>query len=113
MVTITYKEDPIDKVVTLQVRGHSGKSPIGHDIVCSAISILTYTVAQIFTAMDRGGDFQRPAVIMLDSGNAYISAVCRDGDIYGEAVRVMLYAITGYRLLEATYPEFIQFGEDS
>ena len=112
MIEIIYKESPDLRGATLQVRGHSGRSKIGDDIVCSAVSILTYTVAQIFTAMDRGGDFKKPAVIRLESGDAEISAVCIDDDSYGEAARVMLYAVTGYRLLATNYPEYVSIGED-
>ncbi len=109
MVSVTYKEDHENKVVTLQVSGHSGKSPIGHDIVCSAISILTYTVASIFKAMS--DDFDEPPLIRMEKGDAEISAVCKDEDSYGEALRVLLFAKTGYRLLQASYPENVRLVE--
>lgn len=109
MIEVTYKESPAVRGVTLQVRGHSGRSQIGSDIVCSAVSILTYTVASIFKAMS--DDFNEPPLIRLERGDAEISAVCKDEDSYGEALRVLLFAKTGYRLLQASYPENVRLVE--
>lgn len=111
MIRVFFGENIEEKSLTMQVKGHAGHGVIGSDIVCSAVSILTYTVAQIFKTMEQGDAFKSPAVIRLDRGDGQISALCLDSDGYAEARKAMLFAKTGFRLLEAAYPENVTLVE--
>ena len=112
MITITHSYSIKDRHVLLTVKGHAGQANLGQDIVCSAASILAYTVAQIVTAMDASGDFVKPPVVELADGNAIIEFTCNDDDSFGEAIRAIFFAQTGYRLLEANYPAFVRLITD-
>lgn len=81
-----------DDVITLE--GHAGYAEIGKDIVCSAVSILIYTLLQY--ADDKGIKCR----YTLDNGSAeiHITDSCRD------------FMITGFRLLEEAYPNYIAIG---
>ena len=90
---IYYKESHL-----LTMDGHSGYSEVGTDIVCSAATILAYTLAEAVSK------FNEP-YIDLDIGSAEISCN-QDGD----AVDLVFDTICdGYKLLENNYPENINF----
>ncbi|OEH84245.1 hypothetical protein BHU72_12640 [Desulfuribacillus stibiiarsenatis] len=42
MVEIKIAKNSLDEIVSLQVNGHAGYADAGQDIVCSAVSILTF-----------------------------------------------------------------------
>ena len=108
MITVTHSYSVRDRRGVLTVKGHAGQANLGQDIVCSAASILAYTVAQIVTAMEANGDFAKPPVVELADGNAIIDFTCKDEDTFAEAIRMTFFAQTGYRLLEANYPDYVK-----
>ena len=90
---IYYKESHL-----LTMDGHSGYSEEGTDIVCSAASILAYTLAEAVSK------FNDP-YIDLDIGSAEIS--CNQND---DTVNLVFDTICdGYKLLENNFPENISF----
>lgn len=108
MITVTHSYSVKDRRILLTVKGHAGQANLGQDIVCSAASILAYTVAQIVTAMESNGDFTKSPVVELADGNAIIDFTCKDDDTFAEAIRMTFFAQTGYRLLEANYPDYVK-----
>jgi uncharacterized protein YsxB (DUF464 family) len=60
--------------IVLKVEGHAGQADKGHDIVCSAASILTYTIAQYLQFINEHGGLQKKPHIILNDGNALIVA---------------------------------------
>ena len=102
-----------DDAITLVVNGHAGQADIGHDIVCSSCSILTYMVAQIVKSEAKEGSMKEKPVVMLNSGNAIISCVPKP-EKYNEILHAFYCAEVGYTLLAHNYPHFVEltpFGE--
>lgn len=102
-----------DDAITLVVNGHAGQADIGHDIVCSSCSILTYMVAQIVKSEAKEGSMKGDPVVMLNSGNAVISCVPKP-EKYNEILHAFYCAEVGYTLLAHNYPHFVEltpFGE--
>ena len=91
----------------LEVSGHAGQAEMGKDIVCSAVSILTYTLAATIEGMEL--DKQADHVeVKLESGDAVIQAHCRDSKAFDSMTQALHVIGTGYRLIEQNYPEYVQ-----
>lgn len=82
--------------IELTASGHAGFDEIGKDIVCSAISILIQTLVAEMGNVADSYDFE------MRGGYAWVKA---EGDI---VVHVLDTIITGFRLLEENYPEYIE-----
>lgn len=94
----------IDGELILSVTGHAGMDNTGKDIVCSAVSILIYTLAQ------RLKDIAAPK-IHLKNGNAIISIkLHRNKKAVKEA---FLTVKTGFLLLAENYPQCVKINTES
>ena len=69
--SFTYHKE-ID-VIALKVKGHAGMDDKGHDIVCSAASILTYTIAQYLQYADKQNGLRRKSRINIKDGDKVIA----------------------------------------
>ena len=110
MLKVSFEKDEME--LTLRVVGHAGQADIGHDIVCSACSILAYTVAQLVNTADSVGDLKCPPEIKLESGDAVISCIPTN-ETYCTILSIYMYAEVGYKLLANSFPQFVdlkQFG---
>lgn len=98
MIHITFDR----KKSSVTVKGHAGSGEAGHDLVCSAVSALVYTLA---ADVDRLG---YPSVIRLDAGDAEIS--CTPDSAYRLMVEYLYESIcVGFEMLAEEYSEFIQY----
>ena len=108
--------DQDNHTLKLLLDGHAGQADIGHDIVCSACSILAYTLAQYVKCAEAEGGLACPPYITLDSGYAVVECEPRE-DYFDGIYGAYQFAQLGYILLEHNYPQFVeltQFGtEDS
>ena len=111
MIEVIFKEK--DGEISLEVKGHAGAAESGHDIICSATSILGYTVAQIADNIYRRDGFEESPTIKLEEGDALIS--CKPKEIAADETRHTFFvAQVGYELLAYNYPQFVsltKFGE--
>ena len=111
MIQVRFERD--GKNIILTVQGHSGQAEMGQDIVCSAASILAYTVAQMVADMGESGKLKKKPHIRMDSGDSAVT--CKPTKQYfNEALHIYSVAQTGYELLAHTYPEYVRvtkFGE--
>ena len=99
--------------ITMKLTGHAGQAESGKDIVCSAASILAYTVAQALQFMYEQGDLQKKPHIKLDKGDTII-VVKPKPETYAEALHTFFVAQVGYHLLAHNYPQYVtlsSFGE--
>ena len=109
MVTIKITDNPKDMIVRLEVSGHAEYAEEGKDIVCSAVSMLTYTVAQLIHEMKSFGKLEKEPTVKMNHGDSVIEAKCRKGVYYFyDAKRIMRYAKSGYRLLQRDYPDHVK-----
>ena len=102
----------IDTIV-LKVEGHAGQNTKGNDIVCSAASILTYTIAQYLQYVHKRGGLQKKPRISIKDGDALIVAKPTE-EYMGEVLNAFFVAEVGYSLLAQNYPQYVEldmFGE--
>lgn len=111
MIHARFEKDA--KNIILTVKGHAGQAEMGQDIVCSAASILAYTVAQMVSTMRDEGKLKKSPTIRMESGDTVIT--CKPTkQYYNEALHTFRVAQTGYELLAHTYKDnvrVIKFGE--
>ena len=111
MIQVRFEKD--GKNIILTVQGHSEQAEMGQDIVCSAASILAYTVAKMVTDMGESGKLKKKPHIRMESGDSAVT--CKPTKQYfNEALHTYTVAQTGYELLAHTYPEYVRvtkFGE--
>lgn len=99
--------------ITLKLTGHAGQAEHGQDIICSACSILAYTVAQALQFMYEEGNLQKKPHIKLEEGDTVIVAKPKK-EFYTEALHTFFVAQVGYHLLAHNYPQYVSlssFGE--
>ena len=99
--------------ISMCVEGHSGQAEKGHDIVCSAASILAYTVGQTLVQMNKQGWLKKKPHINLKEGKGLITCVPKE-EYFDECLMVFFVAEVGYTLLQNNYPQFVKvttFGE--
>ena len=101
MVTINYDKTHF----TLTVSGHAGAAEHGKDILCSACSILTYTLAQI--VLEHSECMRQPPRVELNEGTAVIQCAPKENCI--EKINCIFDTImTGFDLLAVSYPKNIK-----
>lgn len=105
MIEITFKE--VEHSLILEVKGHAGQSDAGHDIVCSAASILAYTFAQVARDMHENKMLRKKPTINIKKGDATV--VIKPLVAHRPEAFNALYVVeTGYSLLAHNYPEYVQ-----
>ena len=110
---IKVRFEKADKNLILTVKGHAGQAEHGSDIVCSAASILAYTVAQAVARMQEGGKLKKKPTIRMEAGDTAIT--CKPTkQYYAEALHTFSVIQLGYDVLHHNYPDYVQltkFGE--
>lgn len=88
---------------SLVVKGHSGMAKEGEDILCAAVSILTYTMAaRLYEIEDRRPDFK--TIVVLEPGDARLQWSQESIE-----VSLLLHDIqTGFVLLQEKCPKNIK-----
>ena len=92
--------------ISLLVEGHAGQAEKGQDIVCSAASILAYTVGQALTQMYKQGWLKKKPHINLKEGKGLITCIPKR-EYFDECLMVFFVAEVGYSLLHSNYPQFV------
>ena len=92
-------------MLSLRIVGHSEYAEHGKDIICSAASILAYTLASIVESFDDDG--AKP-IIDLTSGDTTIACVCKDREVYVKVANAYHYTQIGYALLAQNYPQYVR-----
>ena len=102
MVNINFRPKELEVTIT----GHAGADEKGKDIVCSAVSILAYTLAN---AIEASKDMLEEApVIEIDEGNVKISCVPKKVFL-ATIQRTYWTVLCGFELLVSNYSKYISF----
>ena len=94
------------KNLELKIEGHAGADEKGKDIVCSAVSMLFYTLAE---SLNRSEEMlKKHPIIKMEDGNGYIKCRPRD-EFQGNIALIYWTILNGIGLLAEEYPEFVSF----
>lgn len=103
MIQVVYHR----KFHRLSIEGHAGSGEYGHDLVCSAASILAYTLANAVLNMSSCGQVRDPKT-ELEAGKGLVS--CRTIHKYEAPVTLIFDTIcAGFELLSVQHPENISY----
>lgn len=99
-ITINHSEDEYK----VSIKGHAGFATAGHDIVCAAVSTLTFFMANWLNRQFEDGEIYAFRFAAAESGEATISFIASQN----KAVETMwqLFTATLYQL-SAQYPKNI------
>lgn len=111
MINVKYEVKEHTRQICLYIKGHADSGEYGKDLICSSVSILTYTLAQ---NVQIKSSLLESSQIELREGEA--SICCTSQSLDGlSAVKVIFDVIvTGIGLLADDYPEYVHldvFGE--
>ena len=102
MINITFKPQSLE----LEITGHAGADVKGKDIVCSAVSMLFYTLADSLVKSEEM--LKKHPIIKMEDGNGYIK--CRPRKEYQGNISLIYWTIlNGYQLLAEEYSQYITF----
>ena len=87
-----------DRFESLEVKGHAGAGPEGHDIVCAGVSAVTVGG---LNNLERPDDFQ----IEISEGYVYAKAL-KDVTLHDQVVLETI--VTGLLSIQETYGDFIK-----
>ena len=100
MINITFDSLNLD----LKVEGHAGADVKGKDIICSAVSMLFYTLADSLNKSEEM--LKKHPIIEMEDGNGHIK--CRPKKEYQGNITLIYWTIlNGYQLLADEYKEYV------
>ncbi|MDD3692586.1 MAG: ribosomal-processing cysteine protease Prp [Oscillospiraceae bacterium] len=103
MVTVKFNKKGNRHKITIE--GHAGYNP-GLDIVCSAVSMLSFTLLQALKDEHENGNL-RYLNMRHDSGNVHVVADTKK--LFCERLQTIINTIfLGFELLAAKYPEHVE-----
>ena len=103
---IRIKYDSVSLMI--EIDGHAGKAPQGKDIVCSAVSALTYTLVRAIEGMYNRDELNEIPTVRLESGDANISISPRFA--FRKDARLIFDTICdGYELIAEDYPQHVEY----
>lgn len=103
MIEVVYHR----KYSRLTVKGHAYSGEQGHDLVCSAASMLAYTLAVNVANLTDNGHARDP-VIKLEPGDAEIS--CKPNTRFKSASALVFESVcVGFEVLAHDYPDNISY----
>lgn len=90
----------------LEIDGHAEYAPIGQDIVCAGVSMLTYTLAKNLLLMLDEDE------VNIDIGNGSARIEAHPGAELADRCRDVFQVIAnGYALLAEQYGQYVQIGD--
>ena len=109
MTAITFEKN--DKL-TLTIEGHADYAESGSDIVCSAVSILAYTLAEHLAVMYDGGLLEEKPLIQMNSGDMKIECKPTEEALH-YITNTFSFVKLGFAIIANTYPENVTLNESS
>ena len=107
MITAKFYQKPDNGSIHMTLKGHAGTAPKGEDLVCSAATMLAYTVAQAVTFMFEQGMLKKKPKIFIKNGEAVIVATPQDEN-RAEVLHTFWVAQCGIHVLAHNYPQNVK-----
>ena len=95
--------------VSLKKRGDGDKNSVGinPDIVCAAVSILCYTLAQTVKYLESEGGTEKPPTVCLTPGDCRVSVIPKP-EYFAYALHSFFTVETGFSLLARSFGENVE-----
>ena len=96
-----------DGRVHMRLKGHARSAPRGEDLVCSAATMLAYTVAQAAQFMLEQGKLKEKPEVCLEEGEAAVTVTPTE-EAMAEALHSFWVVQCGIHVLAHNYPEHVK-----
>lgn len=107
MIKAEFEQNRDTGALILRVKGHAGAGRTGQDIICSAASVLAYTLAQCVRFAEYENKLVKPPNIHMGKGNT--SVVCKPKEGYADELLHTFFVIqVGFSLLAENYPAYVR-----
>ena len=106
MVKIHFWQDKDKGSIHMKVKGHADTAPKGEDLVCSAATMLVYTVAQAMSFMYEQGQLAEKPCVKIREGKAVVVAKPKE-EFFPEALHTFWVAQCGAHVLAKNYPDHV------
>ena len=106
MISVRFYQKPSGSI-HMTVRGHADAAPKGEDIICSAATMLAYTVAQAMQFMYENEQLKMKPKIHFADGEAVIIATPKE-ETYAEVLHTFWVAQCGAHVLAHNYPQHVR-----
>lgn len=100
MTTVTYWQDEASKTHYLRVEGHANWAEAGNDIVCAAISTVSYTLLGFLHNAEEDID-----ELSAETDEGCVVALCKGNERIDTAFEM---AFIGYLQIEKQYPRHVR-----
>ena len=107
MINATFNYNKELGTIAMCVDGHAGQAEKGHDLICSAASMLAYTISQYVHYVDKLGGIKVKPHIELEDGHMLVE-VSPTEDYIAEVLNAFFVAEVGYSLLAQNYPQYVE-----
>lgn len=107
MITARFYQKPSNGSIHMTLKGHSEAAPKGEDLICSAATMLAYTVGQAVQFMYEQDKLKKKPKIHIKDGDAAIIATPTE-DAYAETLHTFWVAQCGVHVLSHNYPQNVK-----
>ena len=107
MITARFYQKPSNGSIHMTIKGHAGSAPKGEDIICSAATMLAYTVAQAVQFMYENDKLKKKPKVSFKDGESIVIATPTD-EAYAETLHTFWVAQCGAHVLAHNYPQFVK-----
>ena len=107
MIIARFYQKPSNGSIHMTLKGHAGAAPKGEDLICSAATMLAYTVGQAVQFMYTSDKLKKKPKIHITDGEATIIATPTE-EAYAEALLAFWVAQCGAHVLARNYPENVK-----
>ena len=104
MITARFYQKPSNGSIHMTLKGHAEAAPKGEDLICSAATMLAYTVAQAVQFLQEQDKLKKKPKIRIQEGEATIIATPKD-EAYAETIHTFWVAQCGVHVLAHNYPQ--------
>lgn len=107
MITAKFYQKPSAGSIHMTLKGHAESAPKGEDLICSAATMMAYTVAQAVQFMFEQDKLKKKPKIRIKDGEATVIATPTE-DAYAEALHTFWVAQCGVHVLAHNYPQNVK-----
>jgi uncharacterized protein YsxB (DUF464 family) len=107
MIIAKFYQKPSSGSIHMTLKGHAESAPKGEDLICSAATMIAYTVAQAVQFMFEQDKLKKKPKIHIKDGTATIIATPTE-DAYAEALHTFWVAQCGVHVLAHNYPQNVK-----
>ena len=107
MIVAKFYQKPDNGTIHMTLKGHAQAAPKGEDLVCSAATMLAYTVAQAVQFLYEKGQLKKKPKISITDGSATIIATPTE-EGYAPVLHTFWVAQCGIHVLQHNYPQNVK-----